>query len=76
MIDPQSIADAPGADRVGAGGITCRVTAGDDLEVKGVSGNLSLRLTEFADPAGKVTYFRLPDLSVAVPDELLSDGGK
>ena len=31
---------------------------------------LSLKLTEFPDAEGKCVYFRLPDLSVAVPDEL------
>ena len=35
-------------------------------------GDLTLRLTEFADPGGMAVYFRLQDLSVAVPDELLS----
>jgi hypothetical protein len=37
----------------------------------GCPGNLPLKLTEFPDPQGKSVYFRLPDLSVAVPDELL-----
>jgi uncharacterized protein len=76
MIDPNSLKDSPDAVAVRPGGMACQVIAGDDLEVKGVSGNLSLRLTEFPDPEGKVTYFRLPDLSVAVPDELLSGDGK
>ena len=39
----------------------------------GCSGNLTLKLTEFPDPDGKCVYFRLPDLSAAVPDELLGD---
>lgn len=74
MIDANSLKDSPGAAAVRPGDTACQVTAGDDLEVKGVSGNLSLRLTEFPDPEGKVTYFRLPDLSAAAPDELLSGG--
>ena len=36
------------------------------------TGDLNLVLTPFPDPEGRATYFRLPDLSVAVDDELLS----
>jgi hypothetical protein len=36
----------------------------------GNSGNLNLTLTEFADPKGRCTYFRVPDLSETVTDEL------
>jgi hypothetical protein len=32
-----------------------------------------LTLTEFPDPQGKATYFRLRDYRVAVPDELLTE---
>ena len=39
----------------------------------GIPANISLRLTEFPDPEGKLVYFRLPDLRVAAPDELLGD---
>ena len=43
----------------------------------GCRGNLAvLKLTEFPDPQGKSVYFRLPDLSVAVPDELAGVMGK
>ena len=37
----------------------------------GQFGNVSLKLTEFPDPNGTCVYFRMPDLSVAMPDELL-----
>ena len=51
-----------------------RVKAGrGETGVEFCSG-LTLRLTEFPDPQGKCVYFRLPDLSAAVPDELLSGG--
>jgi DUF1680 family protein len=73
MIDPNTLHESSD-DTVRPDGIACQVRAGDDLEVKGVSGNLSLRLTEFPDPEGKVTYFRLDDLSAGVADELLSGG--
>ena len=36
----------------------------------GNRGNITLILTEFADPSGKVCYFRVPDLSKADADEL------
>ncbi len=32
----------------------------------------SIKLTEFPDPEGKVVYFRIPDFSVSVQDEILS----
>jgi hypothetical protein len=32
---------------------------------------LTVKLTEFADPQGMATYFKLRDRSVAVADELL-----
>jgi uncharacterized protein len=37
-------------------------------------GDLSLTLTEFPDPDGKWTYFRVPDMSAAVDDELIVAG--
>ena len=70
VIDPTSLVDLPDNAAVRPGGMACRVRAGDDLIAVGVSGNLSLVLTEFADPEGKCVYFRLPDLRAAVPDEL------
>jgi DUF1680 family protein len=72
MINPASLKDSPGGDAVRPGGVACRATAGDaDSMAIGVPGNLSLRLTEFPDPQGKVVYFRLRDWSAAVPDELV-----
>lgn len=73
MIDPTSPKDLLGIDAVRPGSMACQVKASGDLDAVGGSGNLSLRLTEFPDPGGKAVYFRLPDLSVATQDELLSD---
>lgn len=70
MIDPASLKEVPGDTSVRPGGVGCEVRAGDIPSAAGVSGNLLLKLTEFPDPQGKCIYFRLPDLSVAVPDEL------
>jgi hypothetical protein len=53
------------------GGVACRLQASDEDWSTGEKGNLVLTLTEFADPEGKDIYFRIPDLSIAVPDELV-----
>ena len=54
-------------------GVACEVRVciepvTEDFDGEGVH---YLKLTEFPDPEGKCVYFRLRDLSVAVPDELL-----
>lgn len=77
MIDSSSLKDSPGGEVVRSGGVACTVNTTNDG-----SGNdefavgLSLRLTEFPDPEGKVVFFRVPDLSAAGPDELLSGGDR
>jgi DUF1680 family protein len=50
-------------------GTACRIRA--DLDKAG-KGKLSLTLTEFPDPEGQWTYFKLSDPSLAVDDELLT----
>jgi uncharacterized protein len=75
MLDRATLKDAPDST-VRPGGLACTLKAGNEGFACGVSDNLSLRLTEFADPEGQAVYFRLPDLSVAVPDELLSGSGR
>ena len=75
VIDPDSLKLQPGDDHIRPGGVACSVRACNEGFAVGVSGNLSLRLTEFPDPRGKVVYFRLPDPSKAVPDELISGVG-
>ncbi len=72
MIDPASLKAVP-SNAVRPNGIACQLKAGSDWSAVGCSGNLTLKLTEFPDPDGKCVYFRLPDLSAAVPDELLGD---
>lgn len=52
-------------------GSACVVTAGNIPMALGNSKNLRLILTEFADPAAKCTYFRIPDLAAAKDDELI-----
>ncbi len=74
-LDPASLsAPVPNA-AVRPDGLGCRVQAwkpGFGLSLKP---DYELTLTEFPDPEGKATYFRLRDLSGAVHDEL-SRGGK
>ena len=74
MIDPASLKDLPDTNAVRPGSMVCQVkTCGNSKTSEG-SDSVSLRLTEFPDPGGEATYFRLPDLSVAEPDELMLDG--
>ena len=63
------------SDAVRPGGIGCRVKAwkpGFGLSPKA---DHELTLTEFPDPEGRATYFRLRDFAVAVDDELLASRG-
>lgn len=75
MLDPSSLKDVPGGDAtVRPGGTACDVRIRDlpaEISFEG-GGMMSLKLTEFPDAEGKCVYFRLPDLSVAAPDELVS----
>ena len=71
VIDLASIEKSPVPDlSVRPGGIACRLKAGNSQWAMGNAANLTLTLTEFADPEGKCTYFRTPDISMAVEDEL------
>jgi DUF1680 family protein len=71
VVDLHSIEEVPVKnDDVRPNGIACRLKASDKPYAMGNAANLSLILTEFPDPDGKCTYFRVPDLSEAVPDEL------
>jgi DUF1680 family protein len=72
-IDSESLEQVAGGDTVRPQGAACKVKASKKWYDVGVGGNLSLTLTEFADPDGKCVYFRLPDPNAAAPDELLFD---
>ena len=70
---------AVAAAAVRSGGTGCRVQAWKPSFGLENKGDLSLTRTEFPDPDGKATYFRLRDFSVAVDDELFAGkarGGK
>jgi hypothetical protein len=51
------------------GGTACRIKADFD---KAQNGALSLTLTEFPDPDGQLIYFQLPDMRMAVDDEMFA----
>jgi DUF1680 family protein len=71
-IDLKSIDPVPVPNNaVRPAGIGCRLKAGSNTWAMDNAGNIGLTLTEFADPKGKNTYFRIPDLSEAVDDELI-----
>jgi uncharacterized protein len=71
-ILPESVKDAPGDNSIRPGGMACEIRA--DNEWTGLSlGNMTIKLTEFPDPKGRCAYFRIPDITKAVPDELLGE---
>jgi hypothetical protein len=69
-LDPASLADPVPDDSVHPNGIACRVKAWKPGFSLARQGDLELTFTEFPDPNGRATYFRLRDDSVAVDDEL------
>ncbi len=72
VIDLAGIEETPiSSDAVRPDGIACRLKAGSSGFGMDNPKNVTLTLTEFPDPNGKCTYFRTPDMSVAVQDELM-----
>ena len=71
-LDPKSLTAAIPSDAVRPGGIACKVSAWKPGFGLGDKGDYELLLTEFPDPDGRATYFRLRDFSAAVDDELLA----
>lgn len=75
-LDPDSLGTPVRDDAVRPRGLACKVSVwkpGFSLTTKA---DYELILTEFPDPGGKATYFRLRDFSPAVPDELFTPGSK
>lgn len=70
MIDPNSLKLISGDSTLHPNGMACSVDANERTFSLGTR-EKSLKLTEFPDPEGKVVYFRIPDFSVAVQDEIL-----
>jgi len=71
-LDPASLTDPVPSDAVRPEGLGCRVQVWKPGFGLGGKGDLALTLTEFPDPDGRATYFRLRDFSVAVDDELFA----
>ncbi len=71
VIDLASIEQTAVADStVRPGGIGCRLKAGTIVGALGNAKNITITLSEFADPNGRCIYFKVPELSTAVADEL------
>jgi DUF1680 family protein len=71
MIDPSTLADAPSDGIVRPGGTVGTVRASlSEGSMAITAKNPVLRLTEFPDPGGTLTYFRIPDPTLAEEDEL------
>jgi len=71
-LDPKSLTAAGSSDAVRPGGIACKVSAWKPGFGLGEKADYELILTEFPDPEGRATYFRLRDFRTAVDDELLA----
>lgn len=71
-LDPSSLSDPVKSDAVRLDGLGCRVQAWKAGFGLGTKGDFTLTLTEFPDPNGRATYFRLRDFSAAEDDELLA----
>ena len=70
-LDPASMGEPVPDASVRPDGLACKVQAWKPSLSLRLTGDIELRLTEFPDPDGKATYFRLRDMAPAVDDELL-----
>jgi len=75
-INPQSLGTPLHSDAVRPDGLACKVMAWKPGFGLADKADYELTLTEFPDPDGKATYFRLRDFSVAVEDDLFAARGK
>lgn len=76
VLDPSSLAEPVPNETVRPNGLSCRLQAWKPGMGVGKKTDLELTLTEFADPGGKATYFRLRDFSGAVDDELFAGSAR
>lgn len=69
-IDPSSLSSPIKDDTIRPNGLACRVKAWNGPKTPQAA-DVTLVLSEFTAPGGEETYFRLPDINVAVDDELI-----
>ncbi len=69
-LDPQSLGDPVPDKSVRPDGLACVIQAWKPGYACSRPGDLKLRLTEFPDPGGRATYFRLQEFTDATNDEL------
>lgn len=73
LIDPETIGEPEADDSVRPGGTALRIKAWRE----NYSGKLdrkhefTLKLTEFPDPGSQFIYFKIPDYSIEIDDELI-----
>lgn len=72
-LDPRSFGQPVADATVRPGGWACPVRAWSPGRLPPEPPDLDLLLTEFADPGGEATYFRLPADALTVHDELILD---
>jgi hypothetical protein len=65
-LDPDSLGTPIRSDAVRTGGLACKVSAWKPGFGLAAKAGYELILTEFPDPGGKATYFRLRDFSAAI----------
>ena len=70
-LDPKSFRDPIPDNSVRPDGLACRISAWKSGMSLSPKTEYEFTLTEFPDPNGQATYFRLRDYSFAVDDELL-----
>jgi uncharacterized protein len=75
-LDPTSLTEPVEHSAIRPGGLGCRVQVWKPGFGVGKKADFTLTLTEFPDPDGRATYFRLRDFSAAVDDELLAAKAK
>ncbi|MDB4582046.1 hypothetical protein N9164_02730 [Draconibacterium sp.] len=74
LLDPETIGEPESDDSVRPGGTAVRIKAWRE----NYSGKLdrkhefTLKLTEFPDPGSQFIYFKIPDYSIEVDDELVN----
>jgi hypothetical protein len=73
ILDPASLGAPIVDDSVRPGGRKVLAKAWPPESDRKSDPPLDVVLTEFADPSGMATFFRIPDLAKAVEDELKSE---